>query len=234
MSRQASLTTRAYQMIREDLLTCRLAPGDKLSIKDISAALGVSLGAVREALARLTSEGFVTADSRRGFRATPITVSELVDLVRVRANIEGQCLRRSIEIGGLGWESEVVATNHRLSKTPILPAGSAIRLNDDYAAAHAAFHAALTSACDSPWLLRLRDWLYAQSERYRYLTVPLGRQQRDLVQEHQDLMTAALARDAERATALLEAHLGKTARILLDQAPSSCQQNGPLVRLATH
>lgn len=82
MTRSASLTERAYQRLRDDLLTCRLAPGDRLSIKELSAELGVSLGAVREALSRLTSEGFVTAQPQRGFRAAPITVEDLIDLVR--------------------------------------------------------------------------------------------------------------------------------------------------------
>src|SRR3546814_10378760 len=117
MTREYSLTERAYKRLRDDLLTCRLAPGDKLNIKEISETLGVSLGAIREALSRLTSEGFVIADERRGFRASPISVAELRDLVQVRSNIEGQCLRRSIEIGGLDWESGLVAASPRLSRS---------------------------------------------------------------------------------------------------------------------
>src|SRR3546814_13242605 len=86
MTREYSLTERAYKRLRDDLLTCRLAPGDKLNIKEISETLGVSLGAIREALSRLTSEGFVIADERRGFRASPISVEELRDLALGRAS----------------------------------------------------------------------------------------------------------------------------------------------------
>ncbi len=211
-----SLTQRAYLQLRDGLVTCRYPPGARLNIKEIAETLGVSLGAVREALSRLTSEGFVVTDDRRGFRVAPISHADLRDLVRVRANIEGQCLRRSIEVGGLDWESQVVATSHRLSKTPPVLPGQEMRLNADYAAAHAAFHSALVSACDSVWLGRLRDMLYAQSERYRHLSVPLARSPRDLAHEHASLAEAALARDADRAVALLEAHLGRTAQILLD------------------
>ncbi|MDB5737096.1 MAG: GntR family transcriptional regulator [Sphingomonas bacterium] len=212
----SSLTQRAYLQLREDLLTCRHAPGVRLNIKEIAEALGVSLGAVREALSRLTSEGFVESEDRRGYRAAPISGADLRDLVRVRANIEGQCLRRAIEIGGLDWESAVVSASHRLSKTPAIMPDHPERLNDAYAVAHAAFHAALVSACDSIWLSRMRDMLYAQSERYRYLAVPLARLARDLVHEHGELTQAALARDADKAVALLEAHLGRTANTLLE------------------
>lgn len=216
----ASLTQRAYRNLREDLLTCRHAPGSRLNIKEIAEGLGVSLGAAREALSRLTSEGFVVSEDRRGFRAAPISSEDLRDLVRVRASIEGQCLRRAIAVGGLDWESAIVAASHRLSKTPAVLPGHEMRLNEDYAAAHAAFHAALVSACDSIWLGRIRDLLYAQSERYRYLAVPLARHARDLVHEHVSLAEAALARDADRAVALLEEHLGRTAAALFAASPA--------------
>ena len=80
----ASLTQRAYRNLREDLLTCRHAPGSRLNIKEIAEGLGVSLGAAREALSRLTSEGFVVSEDRRGFRAAPIAREDLRDLVDFR------------------------------------------------------------------------------------------------------------------------------------------------------
>lgn len=216
-----SLTERAYRQLRDDLLTCRLVPGERINIKDLANCQGFSLGAVREALARLTSEGFVTQDDARGFRATPISIADLVDLVAVRSDIEGQCLRRAIANGGLDWESAIVSRAHRLSKTPTRDPEDPARLNEDYADAHSAFHHALVSACDSQWLLRMRSWLYAQSERYRYLTVPLSKGERNLVHEHTEIVEAVLARDADRAVRLHNDHLLATARMLTNgQVPS--------------
>lgn len=217
MTKKLSLTERAYRQLRDDLLTCRLVPGAKINIKDITETQGFSLGAVREALSRLTSEGFVIQDEARGFRVAPISIGDLTDLVAVRSDIEGQCLRRALEKGGLDWEASIVSAAHRLSKTPTRDPQEASRLNEEYADAHAAFHHALVAACDSPWLLRMRDWLYAQSERYRYLTVPMADGDRDLVHEHAEIVEAALARDADRATALLANHLMATARLLIDR-----------------
>ncbi|MFD2138593.1 FCD domain-containing protein [Novosphingobium resinovorum] len=74
----------------------------------------------------------------------------------------------------------------------------------------------------------MRDWLYAQSERYRYLTVPLARAERDLVHEHAAIVEAVLARDADRAVALHNDHLAATARILIDG------QELPLPAFALH
>src|SRR5690349_6839687 len=64
-----NLTQRAYEELRADILSCRIPPGAKLKIQDLCTKFSVSLGAIREALSRLTSEGLVTAEPQRGFRA---------------------------------------------------------------------------------------------------------------------------------------------------------------------
>ena len=214
----SSLTRDAYERLRADVLACRLQPGARLKIGDLCQTLSVSLSAVREALSRLTSEGLVVAEPQRGFRVAPISAEELADLTNVRAQIEGTCLERAIAIGDLGWESQLVAAFHCLSHTAEREPSDPQRMNEAWAVAHAAFHEALVGACDSPWLLRLRAMLYAQSERYRRLSVPLAEIARDLNREHRDIMDAALARDSGRAKALMTRHLELTTRVLLEQS----------------
>ena len=58
--RSRSMTQDVYERLRADILACRLVPGSKLRINELCLLLGgVSLGAVREALSRLTADGFV-------------------------------------------------------------------------------------------------------------------------------------------------------------------------------
>jgi DNA-binding GntR family transcriptional regulator len=211
-----NLTQGAYEGLRADLLACRIAPGSRLKIQDLCGRFSVSLGAVREALSRLTSEGLVISEPQRGFRAAPISVADLKDLTMVRIEVESLCLRRAIEIGTVDWEARLVAAFHRLSRTPERVASDPARSADDWADAHAAFHAALVEGADSPWLLRLHAQLYAQSERYRRLSVPLSMQERDVGKEHQEILDATLKRDGAKAVKLLTKHLGATTTILLD------------------
>jgi len=212
----SSLTQTAYERLRADLLGCRLKPGERLRIADLCQTLGVSLGGVREALSRLTAEGLVVAEPQRGFRVAPISADELRDLTAVRTEIEKLCLRRAIAVGDVGWEERLIAAHHRLSRTAERDPGDPARVADTWADAHAAYHAAVVAGCDSPWLLRLRGILYAQSERYRRLSAPLGRAERDLAREHRQIMEAALARDADSACALLSSHFELTTAILLE------------------
>lgn len=214
----ASVTQDAYERLRADLLACRLQPGARLKINGLCQALSVNLSAVREALARLTAEGLVVSEPQRGFRVAPISADELRDLTAVRAKIEGHCLERALAVGDVGWEASLVAAFHRLSRTPEREPGDEQRMSEAWAIAHAAFHDALAGSCDSPWLLRLRAMLYAQTERYRRLSVPLAEKVRDLNREHHDLMEAALARDITRTKALLTQHIELTTRVLLEQS----------------
>ena len=203
MDGKGSLTQSAYERLRRDLISGRIRPGERLKISDLCDTMSMNLSAVREALSRLSADGLVIAEPQRGFRSTPISATELRDLTRVRVEIENLCLRSAIARGDVAWEAGVVSAHHAMMRTPKFVADSNSELNPDWWPAHAAFHLALCAACDSTWLLRIRDMLYEQSERYRMLWVVSKRMARDIDGEHRDIAAAVLARDAETATKLM-------------------------------
>jgi DNA-binding GntR family transcriptional regulator len=133
-----------------------------------------------------------------------------------RTEIDSLCLKRAIACGNVKWEASLVAATHRLARTPERVPDDPARSNDDWADAHAAFHLALVEGCNSPWLLNLHSLLYAQSERYRRLSVPFAARSRKVNEEHQAIVNATLARDTEVAVRLLVAHLETTTHILLN------------------
>ena len=221
-----SLGLRAYETLRNDVLTSKLAPGERLNINELCQKLGFNLSAVREALSKLTSEGLIQADPKRGFNVAPISLAELRDLTNVRIEIENLCLRRSMALGGVAWEASVMAAFHIMSNTPQIDPADALLATGDWWSVHAAYHRTLCSACDSPWLMRLRDQLFAQSERYRILGARLGRRdRRDVNREHQDITDAVLARDVDRATGLMASHFELTSKMLLDARESAARES---------
>lgn len=211
-----SLTHSAYEKLRANLLAGRVQPGEKLKITDLCKTLSVSLSAVREALSRLTSEGLVVASPHRGFYAAPVSAADLQDLTEARIEIESLCLRQAMESGGVAWETGIVGTFHQLSRTVERTPDDPRRLNDAWTEAHAAFHAALVSECPNKWLLRLRNLLYSQSERYRHLSEAFSDTQRDVESEHLGIRDAVLGRDADRACELMAAHFRLTTHLVLN------------------
>lgn len=212
-----SLTHNVYQQLRTKLLNGTLRPGEKLKISNLCETMSVNLSAVREALARLTSEGLVVAEPQRGFRVAPITTDELVHLTETRIQIESLCVTKAIELGNLDWETAIVASLHRLLHTPRYDELGK-NIAQAWASAHSDFHAALVSACDNVWLLRVREMLVAHSDRYRWLSVATSGRKRDLDKEHSKIADAVLARDPALSVKLLTAHMRLTTEILLEGA----------------
>jgi GntR family transcriptional regulator, carbon starvation induced regulator len=213
----------AYAALHAEILSCRLPPGTKIVISEVASGLGLSPGAIREALSRLSAERMTIATAQKGYSVAEVSIEELIDLTRTRITIEKLCLRSAIERGDVEWETSIVAAYHRLHRIPLVLDDPAV-LNPAWAAAHTTFHAALASGCESPWLLTLRAMLYAQTERYRHLSVALAREGRDVDAEHGGILHACLDRKPDLACELIETHLTRTSDILL---------SSPLLRAKT-
>jgi DNA-binding GntR family transcriptional regulator len=135
-------------------------------------------------------------------------------------------------LGDLSWEAGVMAAYHIMSNTRRVVGEGAAVANDAWWAAHATYHRALVCACDSPWLMRLRDQLFDQSERYRILGTQIRMSKaRDVEREHQDITEAVLARDADRATGLMAAHFEMTTHILLQADEEGADLTGGEARM---
>jgi DNA-binding GntR family transcriptional regulator len=210
-----SLTTLAYERLRGDILRGLLAPSERLRIQALSERYGIGATAIREALSRLTTDGFVAAEEQRGFAVASVSREELLDLTQTRIAIEQMALRMAVAHGDVEWESNILSSYHRLSRAEAQPWS-----DENLAAwsqAHRQFHDALVVGCGSPWTLRLCRLLYDQTERYRNLSVqPAKKRKRDVGREHLDLMQAALARDADTLCELTDAHFRETTRLILD------------------
>ncbi|MFT3998720.1 MAG: FCD domain-containing protein [Rhizobium sp.] len=209
-----TLAEKAYDALRHDIIRGELPPGRPLRLSDLSERYEMGFSPLREALNRLQAERLVTAESLRGFRVAPLSLDELLDAVNVRIRIESDALRASIRSGDDAWAAGIVsalyALNLQVDRTG--PDADIWTLE----ARHYAFHRALLAACNSPWTLEFFERLYAATERYRIPVLlaaahPAGR---DVQGEHGALAEATLARDADKATALLEEHYRRTANHL--------------------
>ncbi len=214
--REKQVVTQSAQVwtrIRSDILVGDLLPGSRLRMEELRDRYGVGFSPLREALMRLEAEGLVLLRQNKGFQVLPASQEHLRDVCAVRREVECLALRWSIERGDLTWESHVVAAFHRLSRETKFQ-GSSRRLNRPlnraWVAAHRNFHAALTSASGSVMIETFRETAFDQSERYVALSISNTSRPRDDVDEHEAIMKAALARDADRACRLSAAHIDRT------------------------
>lgn len=206
-----SATQRAYDRLREMIVTGRIAPGQRLKVESLKDLLDTGASPIREALSHLTSDQLVERLDQRGFRAAAVSETQFHEILTLRCALETMALRASIANGSQAWEDALVIAHHRLSRVP----RGDVAL---FEAQHKAFHTALLTDCGMPILLRLCDQLYDMNIRYRYLAgKALSYGSRDVAQEHREIMEATLDRDADLAAARLVDHYTKTGEFLSNQ-----------------
>ena len=207
-----TLTEQTYSLLRDDIIEGRLAPGSKLRIEHLRTQYGIGAGTLREALTRLVSDALVSTEGQRGFSVTPIAMSDLEDITRLRVHIETDALRQSIRYGGAAWRSQLRASYEAISgfEQPITA-----KHRRHWEVLNVRFHDALLAGQASPWTQKLLRTLARHSERYRCYAIALPGMARDVHAEHTEIFELALAGREARAALALEAHICATPHLLL-------------------
>lgn len=208
-----TLADTVYDRMRWDIVRGELAPGMPLRLEQLKDRYGAGFSPLREALNRLQGERLVVSQSLRGFVVAPLSRDEMTDAIDARILVEGEALRRAIRHGGDAWEAEILAAVHELTKS-LRRVSEGVNVDmTDLERRHRRFHHALIAACGSTRLLRMADTLYMETERYRLISLSrsVGAGERNVTEEHQGLVTAVLARNADEAVGKLSQHYRDTA-----------------------
>ncbi|MGF6546490.1 GntR family transcriptional regulator [Paraburkholderia youngii] len=88
------LAEQVYQLIKQDIFSFRLFPGDRFSENDIAQHYGVSRTPMRDALFRLAREGYLEVGFRRGWKVCNIDFNQLDQLYDLRIVLELAALER--------------------------------------------------------------------------------------------------------------------------------------------
>ncbi|MFJ2992341.1 GntR family transcriptional regulator [Pandoraea sp. NPDC087047] len=210
-----TLAQSAYMRLRSDIVEGHLAPGEKLRVEHLKDRYEVGAGTLREALALLVADALVVQHGHRGFRVTPISLADFIDITETRVQLETEALRQSVALGDDTWEADLTSAFHLLTLAEDRLGEGDGKTGDgslfaQWEARNRAFHEVLIRACPSRWLHHFLAILYRQSERYRRLSITHRPVPRDVHEEHQAIFDACLSRDADNAASLLAAHIRKT------------------------
>ncbi len=201
-----SLAAGVHAQLRLDILERRLTPGARLSPAELAKRLGVGVNVIREALALLATQNLVRVERNRGFYATTLSPETRTDLTAARKINEGAALRLAVERGGADWESQILAAHHRMATQPMYRPDDPAPRTNNWTAAHRAFHHTLIEAAGNHVLLEICRRLSGAAQLHRACSDSDG-SGRDVRAEHEALLDAALARQAQRTVALFEAHI---------------------------
>lgn len=228
---RGSLADEVAERLRRRIVDGEFAPGARLPTgSQLAAEYGVSMSVVREAMSRLKHDGLIRSvqgagafvapqDPPRAFRLDdlPVSPNSLVRIFELRRAVEGEAAwlaaqrRQPEHLQGLQQALDEMA--------------AAVAAGKDGTEADARFHHLLAEASGNPLFVDLSRFLAAHIgvaiEAARLNSLQQGTW--DLAhEEHQHLLHALQAGDAEQARATILAHIDGAARRLgLDTAPAS-------------
>jgi DNA-binding GntR family transcriptional regulator len=199
------------ERIRNDIIAGKFHSGERLLLDALCKRYGVSMSPLREALAGLAAEQFITFEGHRGYRVGVMSVEDLDDLTNTRKILEAEVVRLALRHGDDVWESRVIAAFHQLSRIEQRMLESGHRDDKEWELRNASFHDAIAEACPLHWLKQLRLQMFVKAQRYRYLAWSALTDAAGVAAEHVEIFEATMARDEKRLIEATDDHIEKVA-----------------------
>lgn len=210
-----SVTDHVCSTVRQGILGGDYASGLFLRDDKLASALGVSITPVKEALRRLSVDGWLESIPYRGYRVTNWTEEDVQDVFEVRALLECHAARRAalrIRPPQLRRMAEIVAEEQVMLENPDATHCQKTQPNIE-------FHEIIMAAAGSR---RLQRALEAALRGAGYVRSTYGLDQAAIeiaTRDHSDIQAALAAGDADLAESLMYNHIMSVARSRPDSEP---------------
>ncbi len=203
VARSGETVRKIVQMLKEQILDGRLAPGQRLISSDLVEQFGVSRGPLREAFRQLDAERLIDVAPNRGAIVRRLDVVEVKELYQIRMALEGFAARLAAE--------KINESDHRAYLTAVLERGRRHRTNPIFSAFitdNRDFHQAIVHICGNPELGKLID-KYQQPVFMIQLRQIIGTDQviANALDEHERIAQGILSGSPEAAYLAMQTHL---------------------------
>lgn len=202
-----SLKAKAYDIIKENIISCRYAPGDFLNEMQLMDEIGASRTPIREALNKLEQERFVRIVPKKGIMVSELTLREINELYQVRLMLEPQVLRQ--------WGEWIPVEELERCHTRLVnysPEMNMLERNE----LDNSLHRLIVDYCPNCYI---REWfghLFSQNQRVRIFTGQIGQRMELNNESHLRILDKLLLGDYNVAAELMTEHLEEGKRATFD------------------
>lgn len=189
-----------YAKLRQEILSCTLAPGTELREAALAERFDVSKSPIRDALHRLEVDRLIRVEPRRGYQVMPLSLTDAEELFDLRMVLEEACVKRT----AASATDEQLSSLDRFREVDV---NLEPHLWIDY---NREFHKVMAGLCPNKRLVDQTIDVIDQFDRLIAVSISIaGMQNRpQLLGEHCDVIDALQARAGKRAAKLLGQHIG--------------------------
>lgn len=205
-----TLSDTAYDLIKKDIVTCVLDPGQFIGQAELAEKFGVGLTPVREALRRLTQEGFVRVVPRMGYIISQITPQDIHEVFELRLILESAAAR-------LAASRALDSTLSQLEQT----AGYTYTFKErqsyiGFLNHNADFHISIAASTGNQRLALMVAKMMDELTRVFHLGLDLRDSAEEMRADHQSLVEALRQRDPDLAEERVRAEITRSRERVLE------------------
>lgn len=203
-------SARIVRALEDDILNERLKPGMRLDEQAMAQRFKVSRTPVREALRYLASAGLVEVRRNHGAVVKALTITELVEMFQVMAELEGLCARLSARRMTKGERKDMRRAHEDCA------ARCEADNPDGFFEANNVLHEIIYQGAHNRFLEAETRSLRNRVNPYRRLITFQPHRMRDSISEHEAVVDAIEAGDDEKAHQLMREHVNLLAESAAD------------------
>jgi len=187
-------------------MALEITPGERISVDAVARQLGVSQTPIREAMARLESEGLVRKTPLVGYSATPrLSPTELADLYEMRLQLEPFATRKCAALMPQGVVAQLEALCGEMAA---LAGREGMVAYAEFAQLDMAFHDQIAVSAGNTLVAEALGRLHVHVHLFRLQAqagVPA-----DAAAEHEHVLRAIRARDGDSAEMAMRQHIERS------------------------
>lgn len=208
---EGKLSDQAFEMIKRLIIRCELRPGNEVTEAQLSAMTGLGKAPVRAALARLSQRGLVFSVQRRGYRIAPITVRDITNIYQLRLIIEPKIARlaaeRIIPDDVVGRLRDLAVAGYQREDSDS---------TSEFLDKNRRFHLSIAQLTGNERLIKLMEQLFEEMDRLFYVGLSIRNRSSEMRREHETLIDAIIAGDAERAEKTAAAEITASQKMVIE------------------
>jgi DNA-binding GntR family transcriptional regulator len=204
-------STRVADYLREEILSGRIAPGERIRQEEVASRFGASRLPVREALRILEAEGLTEHETHKGARVPKLGTHEVDVVYQMRERLEPLALAESLPHLTEDDLLRLESMQERIESSTGI---------DEFLVLDREFHLLTYGGCGIEQLSAMVVRLWNTTQHYRRTFMHLTEPSRRWVvnAEHRLILNAVQRRDAVDGERYLSGHIRRT-RIELSKHP---------------